>query len=464
MYQLYYQPKDTWFGDCMPFGKENEFYLFHQRDTRNPGPFGEPFGWSLATTSDFIHYKDYGTAIPGGGEEAQDQFIYAGSIFQDRAGRYHAFYTGYNRNFIKENRPSQVIMHAKSEDLIHWDKTGDALELAPQEGFDKDDWRDPFVLWNEEEEEYLLVLGGRKIQGKKILNGCSVYFTSKDCEKWEFQGTFWEPNIFNMHEMQDIFRIGEWWYLLISEYSDRKKIVYRMSKSLKGPWIAPADDGFDGRAYYAGRTFSLNGQRVLFGWVPTRERDNDKDDWIWGGTFMPHEIYQREDGTLGTKIPDSIWSAFTDWQACEEIHFHTTDSRKECVIADQCGTLFAAEMELSFKAPTRAFALKLFEDAETGEGYQFVFHIAENRVYFEKTPNWPWPQMMNVGLERPVYYDPSETYRIRLIVDQDIATLYINGTALNVRMCRKFGDAIGMFVQDGSIDVRNIKISKTLIK
>ena len=32
-----------------------------------------------------------------------------------------------------------------------------------------------------------------------------------------------------------------------------------MSRSLEGPWIAPLDDAFDGRAYYAGRTFCLNG-------------------------------------------------------------------------------------------------------------------------------------------------------------------------------------------------------------
>ena len=60
MYQLYYQPEGIWVGDIMPYGKEGQFYVYHQRDTRNPGPFGEPFGWALATTKDFVDYKDYG--------------------------------------------------------------------------------------------------------------------------------------------------------------------------------------------------------------------------------------------------------------------------------------------------------------------------------------------------------------------------------------------------------------------
>lgn len=54
--KLYYQFPGTWFGDCMPFGKGDEFFLFHQRDNRNPEPFGEPFGWDLATTKDFVYF------------------------------------------------------------------------------------------------------------------------------------------------------------------------------------------------------------------------------------------------------------------------------------------------------------------------------------------------------------------------------------------------------------------------
>ena len=49
MHKVYYQPEGIWVGDIMPYGEDGTFYLYHQRDTRNPGPFGEPFGWALAT-------------------------------------------------------------------------------------------------------------------------------------------------------------------------------------------------------------------------------------------------------------------------------------------------------------------------------------------------------------------------------------------------------------------------------
>lgn len=43
-------------------------------DNRNPEPFGEPFGWDLATTKDFVDYRDCGVAVPRGGDDEQDQF------------------------------------------------------------------------------------------------------------------------------------------------------------------------------------------------------------------------------------------------------------------------------------------------------------------------------------------------------------------------------------------------------
>lgn len=103
MTKLYYQFPETWFGDCMPFGKDDKFFLFHQRDTRKPGPFGEPFGWDLAVTADFVNYEDCGAAIPRGTDEEQDQFIFAGSVFEAE-GQYHAFYTGYNRDYPAQGR------------------------------------------------------------------------------------------------------------------------------------------------------------------------------------------------------------------------------------------------------------------------------------------------------------------------------------------------------------------------
>ena len=82
------------------------------------------------------------------------------------------------------------------------------------------------MIWNEEKQEYLLVLGTRKAGPKEQQTGRTVKFTSKDLKNWKFEGDFWAPGLFTMHEMPDLFQIGDWWYHIISEYSDKNKIIY----------------------------------------------------------------------------------------------------------------------------------------------------------------------------------------------------------------------------------------------
>lgn len=462
-HKLYYQPQGVWVGDIMPYAKGGKFYIYHQRDTRNPGPFGEPFGWALATTKDFVNYEDFGESLKHGNDDEADQFIYAGSVFEAN-GEIHAFYTGYNREFLKEGKNSQVLLHAKSDDYINWEKSEESLKLSPQPGYDNRNWRDPYVIWDDDNEEYLLILGSRTAGDKRQQTGKLVKFTSKDLVNWKFNGDFWDPKLYTMFEMPELFRIGEWWYLIYSEYSDKNKILYRMSKSLNGPWIAPKDDAFDGRAYYAGRTAFDGNRRVLFGWVPTRDQEDDLNNYLWGGTFVPHEIYQREDFTLGVKAVDDLWNAFINRKSLENFTISTTDTRQEKTVARDTGTLFSYETKLKISEGTRGFSIRLYKDEEMDESYEYRFLLPENKLTFDKNPCYPWFQLMDKGLERPVFLEAVKEYTMQVIVDDTIMTLYIDGVALNARVYKKPGMSIGITVTDGTVEFYGATISTELSK
>ncbi|HYI56318.1 MAG TPA: hypothetical protein VEX57_20290, partial [Microlunatus sp.] len=308
VHQLHYQHPGTWFGDCMPVFADGAFQLFHQRDTRRPGPFGEPFGWALVRTTDFVGYEDLGEVVERGADGAQDQFIFAGSVLAARGG-YHAFYTGFNRDYAAQGRAAQVLMHAVSDDLVSW-RTIEGELVPPRPGYDPDNCRDPFVLHDEENQRWVMILGARGDEDAMGASGRTVWFTSTDLEHWSFEGDFWAPGLYTMHEMPDLFRAGDRWYLLTTEYSDRSKTVYRSSPSLRGPWSAPADDAFDGRAYYAARSASDGEHRYLFGWVATKEGEQDVGGWQWGGTLVVHQVRPRPDGSLAVAIPETVRGAF----------------------------------------------------------------------------------------------------------------------------------------------------------
>ena len=389
MARLYYQSPDAVCGDFMPFGEEGTFYLFYLRDPRVGGrSMGKPFGWDLLKTKDFVHYEDLGNAIPHGTDEEQDQYVFSGSVIK-ALGQYHAFYTGNNMLFPQQGKPGQVQMHATSDDLLHWTKTDEDLDLMAQPGYDPDDWRDPFLLWDEERQEYRMFLGARKAGPKTQQTGRTVWYTSKDLKTREFQGDFWAPDLYTMHEMPDVFYMDGWWYHIITEYSHRSKMIYRMSRTMHGPWLAPKDDAFDGRAYYAGRTFAMDGKRYLLGWVPTKVGDSDKGAFQWAGTFVPHQLYQREDGTLGCAMPDTARAAFVEGENLEDVTLAAAASRQEKVLREDGGDFFKLELDVSFQEGTSTFGLRFYGNQETGESYQYLFHVGENRVIFEKSPIWP---------------------------------------------------------------------------
>jgi beta-fructofuranosidase len=459
-HSIYYQPSGHWFGDCMPYAENGVFSLFHQRDTRKPGPFGEPFGWALARTTDFVTYEDLGEAVERGLDDAQDQFIFAGSAF--KAGeKYYAMYTGYNRDYPAQGKASQVLMIATSDDLVHWTKTDRKL-VVPQPGYDPDDWRDPFVLWDEAIGAWRMILGARTVEGDRVLTGRTVSFTSVDLDEWAFDGDFYAPGLYSMHEMPDVFKMGDWWYLLTTEYSDKSKTVYAMSRSLSGPWIVPDDDAFDGRAYYAARSAADGDRRFLFGWVPTKEHEDEKLAWQWGGTLVVHEIEQRADGTLGVKPPHSVVDAFATEVPIESVRLESADAVTEATLADGSGELFRFEGTVRVSPGTKSFSVRLFEDTGSGDGYEFRFDVADGQLVFDRRPNYPWYRYDNKGLDRPIDLAANVDHRITLIVDDTIATLYVDGVALNARAYDRPGRSVVLSVVRGSIELSDASIARGL--
>jgi len=235
-YELFYKPQNAFSGDYIPFFENGEFRLFYLHDWRNKEKYGEGYTWHQIGTKDFLHFTEYGETLPHGTQEDQDLYVSTGSVI--KAGNvYHIFYAGHNYDHFKKlGKPQQAIMHAVSSDLIHWRKVPQDTFYAPTDRYEQDDWRDPFVFWNEDAREYWMLLAARV---KKNLpsnrRGCTALCASRDLQKWEVREPFWEPGLYYTHECPDLFKMGDWWYFLYSTFSERFVTHYRMSRSLKGP-------------------------------------------------------------------------------------------------------------------------------------------------------------------------------------------------------------------------------------
>lgn len=146
----------------------------------------------------------------------------------------------------------------------------------------------------------------------------------------------------------------------------------------------------------------------------------------------------------------------------EDFILDTPVKMSEKVIASDTGDIFRFEADICFTEKVRSFGVRFYEDEENAESYQYIFRIPENRFVFEKNPNWPWPSNQNIGLERPIDLIPGKTYHLSMIVDDTIATLYVDGVALNTRAYKKMGNSLSVFASEGTIQVTNCSLAKGL--
>lgn len=304
MTQRFYRPADGVAGDFIPFYEDGWFYLFYLKDYRDIPGRGEGTPWFLIRTRDFVSFEELGEVLPRGTAQQQDLFIFTGSVLRGPDG-YHIFYTGHNPHFRQQGRPQEAVLHAVSPDLIHWTKRPQDALFADPARYEVDDFRDPFVYRNQALDRYEMLLVSR-MRGAGPQGGFTARYVSDDLTRWQDAGALYAPGRYHTHECPDLFQIGDWWYLIFSEYSDRSLTRYVMGHSPEGPWIQPEDDAFDGRAFYAAKTASDGQNRYLFGWVPTREGESDRGAWQWGGSLNIHRLVQRPDGTLGCALPDTL--------------------------------------------------------------------------------------------------------------------------------------------------------------
>ena len=120
-----------------------------------------------------MHWQELPTALyPGEGDEPDASGVWTGSVIYGE-GQYHAFYTGY----CLTAEFQQTICHATSEDGITWTKDIANPVITPMtELYEKLDWRDPYVFYNEEDENYWILISARRLDMPVTRRGCIVLY------------------------------------------------------------------------------------------------------------------------------------------------------------------------------------------------------------------------------------------------------------------------------------------------
>ena len=469
---VFFRPRDAWVGDVIPWREGNVFYLFYLHELRAAPKPGTP--WHLVTTSDGVTFDDRGEAFASGGVEADDFNAYTGSIVVDHAGTHHLFYTGQNPSTLGDDgRPLQVVMHATSADgMVTWTRHPEhTFGAAP--GYETGDWRDPFVFRDHEAGVWRMLIAARHRSGPERRRGVIAQCVSRDLQHWSPAAPFWDPRRYVTHECPEVFQIGDWWYLVYSEFSDAFTTRYRMSRSATGPWTVPLRDSLDGRAYYAAKSAERDGRRFFFGWIATREGEKDTGAWQWAGTLSVLEAVQRPDGTLDFRMPPEVVAQFSEAISVSLPHeasslTSTPDGYRSFMSARPVPDECAVRAMIDIEPGTVECGLLLRASADGDSGYVVRLEPRRGRVVFDRWPRartgdeqWQISGDVpyDISLERPCEL-PAGRHTVTVVLAGDICVITVDDRiTLSTRVYDHASGHTGFFVGEGGATLADIAVS-----
>lgn len=457
----FYTPDDAWVGDVIPWQEDGLFHLFYLHETRREPREGMP--WHRIVSKDLVDFAVAGEAIGSAGRDAPDFNIYTGSVVRDADGVHHAFYTGQNPERTgPDGRPLQLVLHATSRDGMRSWQRHPADTFGATTGYETGDWRDPFVLRDEEAGLWRMLVTARHTSGPERRRGVIAQCVSRDLSTWEPVDPFWDPRRYIAHECPEVFEWNGWWYLVYSEFSDAFTTRYRMSRSMHGPWITPEHDTLDGRAFYAAKSAARDGRRFFFGWIASREGSSDDGAWQWAGTLSVLEATPRPDGTLAfhpaAELRDSFGPGVPALPAGTVLR--APDGYRDLLTsADASGDLrLVARFELSAGTVECGVLLRASEDGD--EGYVLRLEPRRGRLVFDR-----WPRRVtgteqwqisgdvpfSVELERPCDLPPGEHVLDVILTGELLVATLDDAVVLSTRLYDRPGGRLGAFVGDGAV-------------
>lgn len=467
---IFFTPADEWVGDVIPFRRDGRFWLFYLREERTHPKQGTP--WALVSTEDFVHFVDHGVVLPAGGPKDQDFNAYTGSVVMEGQTA-HLFYTGQNPDRLGDDgKPVQLVMHATSDDgMTSWRKHPEHTISSPA-GYETADWRDPFVFLDEAlVPRWRMLVAARHDTGPDRRRGTIAQLTSTDLVHWRPVAPFWDPRRYIVHECPDVFRMGDWWYLVYSEFSESFTTRYRMARSVDGPWLVPELDTVDGRAFYAAKSVGAGERRFFCGWIATKEGEIDDGAYQWAGTLSILEASQCADGTLKFSLAPELAATFVQPRQTSlggTLRLAAPDGLDVLVDEVDLPSTCRVTARFGWDGPITECGLLLRIDGDGEVGYHLRLEPRRGRVVLDRWPRRRTGQEQwqisgdvphAVELERPCPLPPGE-HTIELILDNNLLVAIVDdAVALSARLYDHHRGRLGVFVGEGQVGVREVTVS-----
>lgn len=461
MQNIYYKPAVGYVGDPMPFYDPvaGDFKVLYLQDYRpNQAVTYHPI-WGVST-KDAAGYTSLGELIPCGTASELDAALGTGSVIYNE-GVYYTFYTAHSPNPAVTGGVTEAVMMATSTDFVNWTKNRDLL-ITGEDRYSHVDFRDPFVFKGDDGVFHMLV--STRENGKGVI----AEYVSANLLQWTSAGVFMYMMWDRFYECPDLFKMGEWWYLVYSEQHDAvRRVQYfkgRTWDELKastandaGIWPDSHEGFLDSRGFYAGKTASNGVDRYIWGWCATRAGSSNLGANDWGGNLVAHKLIQHADGTLTLGEVPAIASLFGNEQYEGDFSLSGMESRT----LSRLGT----ENRISFTVTTTnawdKFGISFGRASDVSKFYTLVVNPESEilrKINFEEEGG----DGFIGGTDSYVFATPADgVYHVTVVTDNSVVTVYINdNVAYTNRVYGAAKNCWSINSYGGNISVSGLKVSK----
>lgn len=473
-YVTYWKPSVGRVGDPMPFydAKAGDFKVLYLQefDNNDAWCYHPIYGVS---TADGVTYHGLGEVLPTGrSKDELDAAIGTGcAVYNPNDNLYYIYYTGHTTQ--------EVVMRATSTDFKSWTKDKAWVLRGADFGYSDVDFRDPQVFQDDNGLWHMIISSNLRF----------AEFTSTDLREWNHAGQFscmiWD----RMLECPDIFKMGDWWYMVYSEAyrSDwSRKVKYMMAHSLddlkkcfnEGPqWPADDKEGvLDTRAFYAGKTASNGTDRFIWGWTPYRTGTSIHDKNIavgaegepnWSGALVCHKLVQHADGTLSVGEVPAMAAKYAqpaEVKVMDSQNFASGEINGDgYVLYDRLGY----HNHLSFTVTTAGegdkWGVSFARGSDATKYYSLVVNPewanGRRKVNFEQEGTEG--KGFIVGADGYIFPRPADNiYKVDIYTDNSVVVMYINGefgTTQRVYGLQKNCWSINSY--GGNISISDVKLT-----
>ena len=458
---IYYKPYVGYVGDPMPFYDpvSGDFKIMYLQDYRpNQAVTYHPI-WGVST-KDGASYQSLGELIPCGAATELDAALGTGStIYND--GVYYTFYTAHSPNPASTSGINEAVMLATSKDFKTWEKNRELL-ITGGDTYSNTDFRDPFVFKGDDNLFHMLV--STRQSGKGVL----AEYTSTDLLDWKSAGVFMTMMWDRFYECPDLFKMGDWWYLIYSEQHDAvRRVQYFKGRTLEelkactandaGIWPDSKEGFLDSRGFYAGKTASNGTDRYIWGWCATRAGSDNTGNADWAGNLVAHKLIQHPDGTLSLGEVPAIASLLSKY----EVQADFTLSGNESKLMSRLGTENRISFTLTTSSPWDKFGVSFARGGDSSKFYSIIVNPESETV---RKINYE--EEGGVGFIANTdgynFNTPSDgVYNITIITDNSVMTMYINETvAYTTRVYGTARNCWSINSYGGNIAITDLKVAK----